>query len=403
MKVLNFRNGLTLLMGSSSRKQSELSLVIKTGHINEPKLGLAALYENIIVRMARKSGVNLIPSYGGNLTAFTICGDYRKIGDMRAAFTTIKHLCCAPELTDADVALAADDIVQHTIDLAPVPKKQVKLAYKHTAFGSDDVVWDTEAYIAAVKSLTVDDVKQYIADNYVGNNLVVSYVGPQDTLVMVYHLCEDVFSDLPEGHRTDVKQLLYTGGFQKLEGNGNVLYALIGWDISKLSDFAETNVLMTMLSSRLERELSPLGVDSVVSIAGYFGFRTLRVVLRKETSEANQDKDKETFAQALDILARNVVRAKTQCASDRRLETSCQNAMTQRLAISNEKFLRTVEAAWLHLDRNVVYDNNRCINNIWRLDAVDVRDMAEKIFAQKATIVLYGVDSSYEELVAKMK
>lgn len=405
MKQIILKNGITLLVSGSQYRNFEVSVVIKTGHINEPKLGLASLYENIVVRQAKRAGKNIIPSYGGDITAFTTGG---AINSLKKTMMELRDSCCNPHLTEMEVSDAAQDILQHTIDLANVPERQTKMAYKHTAFAQDDVVWDTAEYIRRVSELKAKDVQDYIDANYVGRNLIISYSGPEDSFDKFEDLCRQLFEELPEGKRTQIKKLLYTGGFEKIAGDNMMLLAAFGWDISKLSDFAETNVLMSMLSARLERQLTPLHVDCNLKIAGYYGFRTMRILINmyiaNPDDQAAVARAKEDFATAINLVCGNIRRITSECASDRRMETSRQRAMAQRLAISNEQLLRTVESAWLHLKRGISYDNERCIDKIWQLDASDIRDMAEKIFAQKLTLVTYGVDAvDYEDIISKMK
>ena len=151
-----------------------------------------------------------------------------------------------------------------------------------------------------------------------------------------------------------------------------------------------------MLSARLERALAPLSVAAEIKIAGYFGYRTLRICV----SCICQD----NFAKAIDIVCENVRRATYDDASDRRLETSKQRAMSERLAISNEALPHSVQAAWLLLKRGIEYDNNKCIANIWRTTAEDVRDKALDIFTSEMTCVIYGnYHSTKEELLRKMQ
>lgn len=406
MEQIILENGTTLLVNGTTNRSFEISVVIKTGHINEPKLGLASLYESIVIRQAQRSKKNIVPSYGGNITSFSTGGN---ISSLKKTMLELWDACCNPHLTDLEVSEAAQDILQHTVDLAKVPERQTKLAYKHTAFAQDAVVWDTAEYIRRVSELKVEDVQAYIADNYVGKNIIISYAGPESELELLISICKQLFGKLPAGKRTQIKKLLYTGGFETItDGDNSMLLAAFGWDISKLSDFAETNVLMSMLSSRLERELTPIGVNCDLKIAGYYGFRTLRILLKVQIWHPDKAAEvtdaQKRFTDAVDVVCRNVRRISQECASDRRMETSRQRAMTQRLAISNEKLLRTVEAAWLHLNRGISYDNERCIDKIWQLDAVDIRDMAEKIFSQKLTFVTYGMEAlDYNEIVAKMK
>ncbi|MBQ8481648.1 MAG: insulinase family protein [Alphaproteobacteria bacterium] len=406
MTQIILENGITLLMNGAQNRSFEVSVVIKTGHINEPKLGLASLYENVVIKQSQRAKRNIVSSYGGDITAFTTGGS---ITALKKTMLELWDACCNPHLTELEVSEAAQDILQHTIDLANVPERQTKMAYKHTAFAQDDVVWDTAEYIRRVSGLTVEDVQDYITSNYVGSNLIISYCGPEDSFDKLTDLCRQLFGKLPTGKRTQIKKLLYTGGFEKITGdNDTMLLAAFGWDISKLSDFAETNVLMSLLSARLERQLTPLGIGCNLKIAGYYGFRTLRILLTtnlpQPCSEELLVRSKKDMVTAIDLVCGNIHRVTHDCASDRRMETSRQRAMTQRLAISNEKLFRTVETAWLHLKRGVVYDNDRCIDKIWQLDAVNVRNMAVKIFAQKLTLVTYGIEGvDYEDVIEKMK
>lgn len=406
MKQIILKNGTTLLMNDSKSRSFEVSIVIKTGHINEPKLGLASLYENIVIKQAKRSKKNIIPSYGGDITAFSTGGNAKTL---KNTMLELWDACCNPHLTELEISNAAQDILQHTVDLAHVPERQTKLAYKHTAFAQDAVVWDTAEYIRRVSELTAEDVQTYVQDNYVGKNLIISYEGPEDTFEQFIAICDQLFQKLPAGKRTPLKKLLYTGGFESIkDDSGTMFLAAFGWDISKLSDFAETNVLMSMLSARLERQLTPLHVNCDLKIAGYYGFRTLRILLQTSPLQPVTDEiiaaAQKDLLEGIEVVCSNVKRISTECASDRRMETSRQRAMAQRLAISNEQLLNTVEMAWLYLKRGITYDNERCIRKIWQLEADHIRDMAQKIFAQKLTLVTYGIDKvDYEEIIEKMK
>lgn len=390
MKKVVLNNGITLLcVDNNSKTGFEVSLTFKCGHQNEPKLGLAALYENIVIRQAQ-GGISAV--YGGSITSFFTGGPMNVLNKQINEL----WLCCSHPSIDADIVKAAiDDIVQHTVDLAAVPMRQTKLAYKHTAFSQDDVVWDTAEYIQKISALTVDDVKSYIDSCYVGRNIVIGYCGTESGFEKLVKTVDKLFGSLPAGKPTPVKNLLYTGGYQEIPGNGTTFIAMFGWDISRSSNYAETNVLMSMLSARLERALAPMSVTTEVKIAGYFGFRTLRICVSCD--------NRKHFNKAIDEVCYQVHRLKNEEASSRRMETSRQRAMTERLAISNEEFPRSIHAAWLFLKRGIDYDNNRCVSNIYRTDARDVRDKALDIFAEKMTCVIYGAKASYEDILAKMQ
>ena len=63
-KILN--NGLTIVLKSTSENAQEVSLTFKCGHVNEPKIGIAAVYENIVKQNAN----NLMSICGGSMTSF---------------------------------------------------------------------------------------------------------------------------------------------------------------------------------------------------------------------------------------------------------------------------------------------------------------------------------------------
>lgn len=383
-------NGVTLVGHVINESGFEVSLTFGGGHQTEQKLGLAATYENIVSRQARGE---LQAVYGGNITSFTTAGTNSQLGKK---LNELWLACVHPTIDDYEVELATSDIVQHTYDLAGVPMRQCKLAYKHTAFGQDKVVWDTAEYMKKVSALTADDVQAYIDKALVGKNIILSFVGSEIGFAKFEKLAAKLFGNLPAGEKTPLKNYLYTGGYQEIAGNGTLNVAMFGWDVSRSGNFAETNVLMSMLSARLERALAPLSVTTEVKIAGYFGFRTLRICISCISQE--------NFAKAIDIVCENVRRITYDDASDRRLETSKQRAMSERLAISNEALPHSVQAAWLLLKRGIEYDNNKCIANIWRTTAEDVRDKALDIFTSEMTCVIYGnYHTSKEELLARMQ
>lgn len=389
-KVLE--NGVTLVFQERNESGFELSLTFGGGHQTEPKLGLAAVYEHIVRTQTSSQTPWLQAVYGGNITSFTTSGSASQLSKL---MNLMFQSCVHPVVDEYELDMATSDIVQHTWDLSSVPMRQCKLAYKHTAFSQDKVVWNTDEYIKKVQELTTEDVQAYIDQALVGKNIILSFVGAEKHFDKFEKLAEKLFGTLPAGKKTPLKNYFYTGGYQEIAGNGSLSVAMFGWDVSRTGNFAETNVLMSMLSARLERSLSPLAVTCEVKIAGYFGFRTMRICVSST--------DPENFAKAVDIVCHNVKRAAFEDASNRRLETSKQRAMSERLAISNEALPRSVQAAWLLLKRGIEYDNQKCLDNIWRTDAEDVRDKALSIFTSKMTTVIYGnLHTSEQELLEKM-
>ncbi len=392
MQKVTFENGIILLMSKNANgfrgNECEISLTIKAGHQNTP-LGLAAVYEGIVAKQAME-GIEAV--YGGNLTSFYTGGSVK---NLPATLKKLWFACNAPTIDEETVRAAVADIVQHTRDLAAVPDRQTRLAYKHTAFQQDQIVWDPEDYIRRIEAITVEDVQNYIDTYYVGSNVIVGYSGPESAFEKVEKQARKLFADLPAGKPSKLSKLNYTGGYQEISGNGVFFIARIGWVITDIDSFTKTNVLMNVLDARLERELAPLGVTREIKIAGYFGFRTLRVSITATNKEA--------AIKGLNIVCANISKLKHKNVSDRRLETSRSRTYNGNLSVAENNVLpRSVHAAWLEL-KGQSFDRDCFISKIYATTAEDIRDQADAIFSGKMTAVLYGLDTTEEELLKKMQ
>ena len=369
-------NGVTIVC-KDVNKFEEVSLTFKCGHINEPLVGIAGVYEKIVASNSPKLGSIL----GGSMTSFVL----RNTDGVNTISKAIKALfkgCVKIPVTQISLASAVADIVKHTEDLAPLPERQVKLAYKHTAFGNS-TLWQTDEYLEKLEELTTKDVAKYIEDNFVGGNIVISYCGPEEDIDEVADVVEKYFGKLPAGNKNADCNLNYTGGFQFIQGEGNSRVARFGWYLPKEYNTAETNILMSMLAGRLERSTAEAKIeaDTTVKIAGYFGLRTLCITLKCF--------GKRNFDTAVNIVLENIKRLQTSEASDRRMETTRSRAAIERLCISNEALPRSVEAAWALLGRNIDYDVDSIISNLYNVTAHDVKIAAREIFSQKPTVVFY--------------
>lgn len=386
-KVLG--NGVTIVC-KSTRAFEEMSLTFKCGHVNEPVVGIAGVYEKLVL-MTSKFPMGSI--FGGSMTSFVV----RNVSGTNPVDSAVAALfkgCVKLSVTKAILAKAVEDIVKHTEDSVPLPERQVKLAYKHTAFGNS-TIWSIDEYIAKLEALTVDDVKKYIADNFVGNNVVIAYSGKEDDIDKVAEVVQKYFGNLPKGDKNADCTLDYTGGIQIIPGVGGINVARLGWNLPKEYNTAETNILMSMLAGRLERSLAEQKnpASAIVKIAGYFGLRTLCVTVTCP--------GKRNFDAAINILLANIKRLQLSEASDRRMETTRSRAATERLCVSNEVLPRSVEAAWALLGRNIDYDADSIINNMYDVNAHDVKIAAREIFSQKPTAVFYTRKPypSYEKIV----
>lgn len=386
MKKIVLSNGMKVVKTNNSKVYS-LSITVGIGHLNEPKLGLAAVCEKVLAPQLN----NALAIQGGTITSYlTGCSaeDFEAL--LKKLATVLKNPDLSQELVDA----AAEDVAQHTRDLAPLPERQWKLCYKHTAFGTSKLVWDLDAYIESVKSLKTEDLEAMVDTYYTGKNIVIG-VACDLPLAELKELMEKYFGSIPAGKKQKFEKLEYTGGYTARPAVGDVQTIAIGWDVSSLSNVAEANVLMSMLSGRLERDVAGTGAVREVKIAGYYGMRTLRISI-----VAPADKDINDF---IDIICKNVKRVTTTLASDRRMETSRQRAATEKLAKFSEPQDAAVEAAWQELGRNGMYDVDDRITATFLVSARNVKEIAQDIFSEKPTIVVFGENPySEKEILAKL-
>ena len=386
MKKIVLSNGMKVVKTNNSKVYS-LSITVGIGHLNEPKLGLAAVCEKVLAPQLN----NALAIQGGTITSFlTGCPAEEFETLLKKLAAVLKNPDLSQELVDA----AAEDVAQHTRDLAPLPERQWKLCYKHTAFGTSKLVWDLDAYIESVKSLKTEDLEAMVDTYYTGKNIVIG-VACDLPLAELKELMEKYFGSIPAGKKQKFEKLEYTGGYTARPAVGDVQTIAIGWDVSSLSNVAEANVLMSMLSGRLERDVAGTGAVREVKIAGYYGMRTLRISI-----VAPADKDINDF---IDIICKNVKRVTTTLASDRRMETSRQRAATEKLAKFSEPQDAAVEAAWQELGRNGMYDVDDRITATFLVSARNVKEIAQDIFFEKPTIVVFGENPySEEEILAKL-
>lgn len=389
-KTFKLSNGLTVVVSdvTNSARQINVALTVNVGHVNEPKLGLAALFEQVLMEQA--AGVQAV--YGGTITTYFTGG---AADDLELTLRKLSNLVMLPHFNGEIVKAKAADIVEHTRDLAPLPKRQMKLLYKHTAFGNAKKVWNADVYVDAVSSYGVTDLQEF-ADKYMtAKNMVITVTGhvSEDK---VRELVEKYFAEVPAGRKHKVQNDIYTGGFDRISACSGYRQVMLGWDVSDLSNVAEANVMMSMLSGRLERSFIGKDVDIEVKIAGYYGMRTLRVSVTSHNEEDVND--------FTDIICANVHRLRTTLASDRRMETSRNRAMAEKLFTFSQPQDSAVEIAWQLLGRGRMYDINERINATWQVSARNVQEIAEDIFSRPLTYVVYAKKPyySYKEVTAKL-
>ncbi len=402
MEKFKLSNGITVVAARAA--ENSVCVTANVGHVNEPKLGIAALFENVLMKQTSK----VATVCGGTITSFFT--PYQE-GELAMTLSKMSNLVHSPYLGKELIKKSATDIVQHTRDMAPLIKRQLKLLYKHTAFRatSGKVVWDTESYIQAVESYTATDLSEFAATYYSGKNLVIVVTGPKLNKATVKEEAEKYFGRIPAGERHRVKKHIYTGGYAELSSNGTYNQVMMGWDVTDIKGSPEANVMMSMLSKRLERSFNevevapgkkvsrPTDAQIEVKIAGYYGLRTLRISVVSAQLSTNE---------IIDKICNNVVRVVTTEASPRRMETSKQWAMTEKLWLFSQPQPAAVEIAWQFFGRDEdMYNINDRINFIADIQAYEVMYVAREIFSVPLALVLYTNQPhySYEEVCGKLK
>lgn len=381
MKKIVLKNGLTLtIVRSASGNPCSIAVTVGVGHLNESALGLAAVGEAVLLQQLE----NTVAIQGGTITSF-LMGAYQE--QFEALLKNVSGVLKNPDLSQKLIDKAAQNIAEHTRDLAPMPERQWKLFYKHLAFGNAKLVWDTEAYVNSVKTFKTEDLEALIDTYFTGKNLVVG-ISSSLPFKEIRALAEKYLGDIPAGRKQKFEPVEYTGGFGELQKIGNYQMIALGWDVSNLYNVAEANVLMSMLSGRLERALAGTEATHTVKIAGYYGARTLRVSIILKNGES--------INPYIDILCANIVRLKNSLASDRRMETSRQRAAAEKLAQFSQPQNAAVEAAWQELGRAGMYDIDERINATFLVSARNVCEIAQDIFNSTPTIVVSG-DDHYDE------
>lgn len=390
MKQFKLENGLTLVVVPKNNQGNvTVSVSVGVGHNNETveTLGLCALYESVLLKQA--FGIQAM--YGGTITTFITDTE---VGMLEQVFDEMAKLIVCPNLDQKLVDVAAADIVRHTKDMAPLVRRQLKLLYKHTAYANDKIVWDTQSYINSVQGFKTKNLQKHHDRYYVGKNLVLEVSGGGIDCEEVLELADLYFGSIPAGKKNPAPKHFYTGGFAQIPAE-QMQMLLFGWDVSDLSNVSEANVMMHMLRGRLERSFSGTDVAFGVKIAGYYGRRSLQISVQTQNTPLNQ---------CIDVVTENVKRLKGTLASDRRLESSRNLAMAEKLFLFERPIEGAYEIGWQILGRGDMYSVQERISSTWKVTARDVQEIAQHIFARKLTLVAAANEPlyDYEDVCNKM-
>lgn len=396
MEKIKLSNGLSVA-NAGRAKEFSVCLSINVGHVNEPSLGLAALFERVLLMQIK----GFLPVFGGTMTAYTASG--YDLGDILKKIVKIFDNSL---ITPESIELAKQAIHRQTYDLSQLTMRRARLLYKHVAFGAD-LVRSTEEYLASVDSYTVEDVINFGKEYYNAQNAVLVIAGPEpwDEVKLI---ASEIMSSVPEGKAHPlIKEDIYTGGIGRINinnKNDNNIRIMLGWNLRHLTihDSHVANVLMSMLARRLERAYYEAGIQDVsveVKVAGYYGLRTLRIgVISQQASPKKLT--------AICINAINRI-CDTE-ANEERMEKSRNAAMTEKLDKWERSDDRALEMAWQLIGRGSMYDVCSRINLISETTANDVMMLAREIFRKsRPTFISVVYDTSfiytYRELLERLK
>ncbi len=366
METIKLDNGLSVVYVRTSRKYS-VCLSVNVGHVNEPALGIANLFERTLLQQLN----GIIPIFGGTMTAYTSGGD-----ELDAIFEKMHHLFNKSLLTGEYIEKAKQLITEQTYDMAPMTMRRMKLAYKHIAF-SADLVKTTEEYLNAVNSYTIEDIMEFANKYYTAKNLYLIVSGPEISELELKKLAEEYFGDIPSGRENPyIIGNIYTGGFDRIEVKEETTRLMVGWDITHLciNNSPATNVMMSMFLRCMERAYVDAGFKDVqvdFKVAGYYGLRTMRAYVSSSSHNAKE---------LLNVLIETINRICEVEAPIHRLESSRNIAMTEKLDKYEKSDNRALETAWQIIGRGSMYDVANRINSIYKITAEDVMDIANEVF-----------------------
>ena len=143
-------------------------MAVGVGHNHETKenLGISALFEKLL--LSRTKGI--VADYAGTMTYYYLEVPVEKVPDAIAA---LAEMVTKTSFSGKEIEAAKADIIQHTKDMFPIPRRQLKLLYKHTAYGVADINWDMEGYINSVSRFTNEDLQAFARQFYVTHNMAL--------------------------------------------------------------------------------------------------------------------------------------------------------------------------------------------------------------------------------------
>lgn len=387
MKEITLANGMSVIYAGHA-KSTTGCLSINVGHVNEPALGIANLFEHVL--FLQSTGLTTI--FGGTMTAYVAnCLDYEDYEDVFEKLSRVFEPHTV--VNEAIVEKAKAEIARKTKDVANMTPRRMKLSYKHIAFNEARVT-STEEYLNKISSYSVEDVRNFANTYYTGRNIFLTVSGPNLTKKELKEFGEKYFGGIPEGTQNPTaKANIYTGGFERLGVPGATTHLRFGWDMSgtDVNDSPVINVMMHMFKRRMQRAFADLNMPDVqvdFKIAGFYGLRTVCAYLSSPVYDAKE----------LTKVFINVVnRICDTVATDRRMERSRSDALVEKLNVYDTPEELAIETAWQVIGRQKMYDKTNRMQEIADTLAADVRDMADRIFRGSRPTYIVGLPQGKPE------
>lgn len=393
MEKFQLGNGMSVVFAGYSPEYS-VCLAVHVGHINEPKKGIAALFEKVL--LIQLTGI--IPVFAGTATIYTAGNE-----DLDEALATVAQIFKPELIADDKVQLAKEAIFRQTQEATALVMRRMKLLYKHTAFNSHRFIMPDD-YLELVNSYSTEDVLRFVHTYYTAANMELVISGPRIPLADLKDAVGLYFNQLPAGTvQPKFTGNIYTGGFIRMAVSGNTMTrVMFGWDASRLTpdDSATMNVLMSMFWKQVEQDFALAHIDAQMEfkIAGYYGARTVRLL-------AAADCDALVMA---DIVIKGVNRICDTLTSDEFM-MQCRNmAVSEKLDKYEKSDDAALEKVWQMIGRGNLGDTSSRIEEIKDVDADAVRVLAQRVFrgSKPAVVLIADVDDpfyGFDEICEKLQ
>lgn len=117
-------------------------------------------------------------------------------------------------------------------------------------------MWDAESYINAIESYGAPDLKEFADKYYTGKNLVVVVAGGHVGKDEVKTLAEKYFGTFRPANASACRSRSIPAVTILIPSDGSYRQILLGWDVTEIKGSSSANVMMSMLSKRLERSFN---------------------------------------------------------------------------------------------------------------------------------------------------